>query len=57
MREDDFAQLARIAQLVEQLICNQKVEGSIPSVSTRIPEGQGVRGEPLYKSADLYVGH
>jgi len=25
-------------------------------VSTKVPEGQGVRGEPLYKSADLYVG-
>ena len=29
--------LAGIAQLVEQLICNQKVVGSIPIAGTRIP--------------------
>ncbi len=32
-----MSQIAGIAQMVEQLICNQKVVGSIPTVGTSYP--------------------
>ncbi len=35
LKESETPQKAGIAQLVEQLICNQKVAGSIPAAGTK----------------------
>ena len=48
-------QNARVAQSVEQLICNQKVEGSIPSSGT-IPKGACAKPEPKVYTGDVIIG-
>ncbi len=37
------AEIAGVAQLVEQLICNQQVVGSIPITSSTLPRFYGVK--------------
>ena len=40
---------AGVAQLVEQLICNQPVGGSSPLASSRLSADQSVEGLHLYR--------
>ena len=46
---------ARVAQTVEQLICNHQVEGSIPSSGT-IPSGVCAKPEPKVYTGDVIIG-
>ena len=41
------AHFAGVAQLVEQLICNQQVTGSSPVASTTVPDGSRWKSETL----------
>ena len=53
----DFSSLAGVAQLVEQLTCNQQVAGSNPIASSRkegFPSGQ--REQTVNLSTDVFGG-
>ncbi len=52
-RKKAFCQQAGVAQLVEQLICNQQVGGSSPSTSSIIMPG--LRGQVMVNASDLWL--